>query len=81
MWGPRMIKPADPPDTPEQPNTSADPSLEVLKLLNEPNILQQKLAHFANAELAVVAFPDDMCVREDGRNGRHEGRSAVHLLL
>ena len=36
-----MIKPAHPPDTPEQPNTSADdPSPEVLKLLNEPNILE-----------------------------------------
>ncbi len=36
-----MIKPADPPDTPEQPNTSADdPSPEVRELLNKPNILE-----------------------------------------
>ena len=37
-----MIKPAHPPDTPEQPNTSADdPSPEVLRLLNKPNILER----------------------------------------
>ena len=40
-WDLPMIKPADPPDTPEQPNTPReDPSPAVRDLLNKPNILE-----------------------------------------
>lgn len=43
MERPLMIKPAVPPDTPEQPNTSEQKGIEpgVMELLNDPNILER----------------------------------------